>query len=585
MIKFKKVKSVALSFALMMSLLAGCTNKSVTQESVSETAADTTVADTSEADAKEETSTANAENDTEAATEETSEVSTADEETDTDAETTADDETMAGETDEVIKETVFDETSGSEAETSTDGFEETSEETTVEATETTEEATETTEEAVETTEVPEETTAPEPFRFDQTLDVRIVNWYQGEEEAPKTPYDKAYKAYLEKIQQDHNFTVRIENIGGWGESYTTQLSASISAGDPIGQVCILDSSWAAGIMNNNFCEPLDTLRSLDLTEPKWNRGVSDAMTYGGHVYGMAIKNGGRTRAGVYFNKRLLQEAGYCAEELYDFQKNGMWTWSKFEEVLAACTRDTDHDGITDVWGMTGFNMDFYTIAIYSSGADFVTKDATGKFVNRMNTASFQDALTWANRIWNTYGQPQPEGSEWDYFKTIFCNGEAAMRVAEEYVASELEIEGMADEWGFVMFPCPDGQEPITIEREEVAFIPSSYSTAEADNIAYVYDLFTDPVPGYEDSDVWKEEFLEYYPNREVVDETLARMRFGKVKERLDLYVYGFDETIGPGFIWELAGGTLTPAGAIESKQGEWNTCIKEQNNALKKLGR
>lgn len=156
-----------------------------------------------------------------------------------------------------------------------------------------------------------------------------------------------------------------------------------------------------------------------------------------------------------------------------------------------------------------------------------------------------------------------------------------MRVTEEYAKADLWT--MSDEWGFVMFPCPDGQEPVATEREQVLFIPSSYSHDEANEIAFAFDLYTDPVPGYEDGDAWKEEYYPAYKDTRAVDETLNRMKSGKTRQRLDLYVSGLEDVLGSGFIWDIAAGAVTPQEAIQSQMPALNAVIREQNDCLSRV--
>lgn len=411
-------------------------------------------------------------------------------------------------------------------------------------------------------------------------DVRIVNWYEPEPQEPRNQYEEDRRDYINMIQDQFDFTIHTDNIGGWGEGYTTLLSSSITAGDPIGQICTLEAVWVPGLLNNLMMAPLDTLSFLNFKEEKWNQGVLEATKAGGHIYGMAV--GHEPRYGIFYNKRLLQEAGYGADTLYDLQRDGAWNWSKFEEVLRACTRDTNHDGDIDTWGMVGFNYDYYMAAIYSSGAEPLAKDAEGHFINQMDSQDFLKALNWANDMWQKYAEPQPMASDWDYFKDCFNRGDAAMRVTEEYAKEELGA--MSDEWGFVMFPSPDGQEPVAVEREQVVFIPSSYSIDEANEIAFAYDLYTDPVPGYEDGDVWKEEYYSTYSDPRAVDETLNRMRNGKTRPRLDLYVPGLEDALGAGFIWDISAGAVTPEEALETQMPEIKSAIRNENKALERLG-
>lgn len=434
--------------------------------------------------------------------------------------------------------------------------------------------------------VPQEALADEDVQEDCRIwtsrDVSIVNWYAEEPQPPKTMYQEDLRDYREQIQKDYNFTIHVDNIGGYGESYTTKLSSSITRGFPVGDICEVKPEWFLGLYNNKLCAPLDTMkddsgfkRSL-LQDEKWNRSVLEATTFDGHIYGMAV--GHNPGAGIFFNKRLLQEAGYSADELYDFQKNGTWTWSKFEEVLKACTRDTDHDGDIDTWGMVSFNSDYYTTAIYASGGQFVSKDANGHFQNEMGSDEFLNIVNWVNDMWHKYSEPQPEGSDWEYYKACFNNGEAAMRIGEE--SAKNELDGLKDDWGFVMFPCPDGREPIAVESENIFFIPASYSEEEVSAIGFCFDLYTDPVPGYEDDEAWKEDYYSTYKDTRAVDETLSLMRKGKVSQRLDLYVGEFQDFLGAGFIWDSACGMITPKEAIENQMPFWNAAISGRNDGL-----
>lgn len=44
------------------------------------------------------------------------------------------------------------------------------------------------------------------------------------------------------------------------------------------------------------------------------------------------------KGGLYFNKRLLSEAGIEPQSIYDLQESGDWTWDKFEEICKQIAR-------------------------------------------------------------------------------------------------------------------------------------------------------------------------------------------------------------------------------------------------------
>lgn len=84
------------------------------------------------------------------------------------------------------------------------------------------------------------------------------------------------------------------------------------------------------------------------------------------------------RAGIFYNKRMFEEAGIDPEEPYNLQASGEWTWAKFEEYCAKLTKDTNNDGQTDIYAMASFSKDYLKLCAASNGAQFVTRNAEGK---------------------------------------------------------------------------------------------------------------------------------------------------------------------------------------------------------------
>ena len=72
--------------------------------------------------------------------------------------------------------------------------------------------------------------------------------------------------------------------------------------------------------------------TVDFSEEKWNQQVKDIMTYKDGIYGMSTEM--EPRAGIFYNKRMFEEAGIDPEEPYNLQASGEWTWAKFEEYCA-----------------------------------------------------------------------------------------------------------------------------------------------------------------------------------------------------------------------------------------------------------
>ena len=93
-------------------------------------------------------------------------------------------------------------------------------------------------------------------------------------------------------------------------------------------------------------------------------------------------------------------------------------------------------------------------------------------------------------------------------------------------------------------------------------------------------MLTDPVPGYEDDDVWKERYYSQYADPKAVDQTLNRMRNGRSMQRLEMYVTGLQDEFENGFLRDIAVGKLHVSEAIEAHKPAWDDLIAKENAAL-----
>ena len=132
-------------------------------------------------------------------------------------------------------------------------------------------------------------------------------------------------------------------------------------------------------------------------------------------------------------------------------------------------------------------------------------------------------MQWAvSLIEKGYEMPTPEDANWDWFISAFHDSKVAMTVAEEYkVGTWADME---DDFGFVLFPKgPKSTGYATNVSENIAVIPACYDKETAEKIAFAYNLWTNPTPGYEDDDDWKSSYYTMFRDERAIDETLATM--------------------------------------------------------------
>ncbi|HSK68640.1 MAG TPA: extracellular solute-binding protein, partial [Candidatus Limnocylindria bacterium] len=326
------------------------------------------------------------------------------------------------------------------------------------------------------------------------IDVIIGDWWSGDPAAPATAAEEATEEYRQWIQDTYNFTIRQVAVSGWADN-PDFFTNYVTTGGPENYVFVMRPEVLATPMVNGLLYDLATLEALDFSEPKWNRAVMEVMSKGDSIYGMR-PIASEPRDGIYFNKRLLEEAGIDPDSLYDMQANGTWTWEAYEELAKKLTRDTNNDGVIDIYATASQQGGVYNVALASNGAAFVKQDENGKYYDATGEDAFLEAANWVVHMSRTYEMPQPEGSNWDWTFAAFINGDVAMTVHQDYFKSTL-ASSMTDPYGFVMFPRgPRGETYKNVYSDNTYVLPANSDEDRAEKIATAFDLYTDPTPGY-----------------------------------------------------------------------------------------
>lgn len=353
------------------------------------------------------------------------------------------------------------------------------------------------------------------------MKVTIAAWWANPEPDEATGYGEATLAYRKWLEDTYHFTVNMESIASW-DDYPNQLTNFCTTGGDENYVFVCDYRSFSGYKSGLF-KDLNSLDCLDFTEEKWDKNVVQMLTSGDATFAMRPEKS-EPRGGVFFNKRLLQDAGIDPESLYDMQANGTWDWAAFEDLCAKLTRDTNGDDIPDVYAMSSESYGFMKPCLASNDAWIIEKDAEGNFVNGTGTDRFLEAWDWGKNLRSKYEMPKPEGSEWDYPYAAFLNADVALQCDEEYRVSELAA--LPDDFGFVVFPKgPSVDSYIGYSDDHVRVIPAIYDDERAWKIAFAFNLYTEPTPGYEDYDEdWKTGYYSQFRDLRAVDETLAILR-------------------------------------------------------------
>ena len=400
--------------------------------------------------------------------------------------------------------------------------------------------------------------------------IYIHDYWTASADRASDPTDEqqAQYDYRDWIMSTYNCNIIQIQDGDW-ESNVTQLINFCSAPDfEAYKLYILPPDFVGTPMGNDMFAAWDS-EYIDLTAEKWNGSTIDFMTKGGKVYGVATGNS-EPRQCLYFNKRVLEEAGIDWNTIYDMQAEGTWTWAAFEDMLKTIQKDTDNDGIVDIYGMTGNNSDLYMISVFANNGTFFEFNDEGKLVISSGSDNTLEALAWAKDIWNTYGYQQPADGSWDYFKESWKQGFCGFYMYQTYGGfnDNSEMADMEDEWGCVAFPIgPKGETYVNITSDNVTVIPNVYDAETVSKLAYIYDLWSNATPGYDDEFGWIGNKYNFTDER-AVDETYAMLREPEhCRANAVLYIGSVNDVLGSPLLWQLGGST--PAELVEAATPAW----------------
>ena len=375
------------------------------------------------------------------------------------------------------------------------------------------------------------TPTKEPVRNLNGLEIIIGDTDSPESTpTPTTAWEEARRLYREEIMEVHNCTIREKKVADWDEMQEVYIS-SVEAGEPVAQVFELDYRFLAKPLSQGLFYDLATLEELGISLnererwDKWSDAVNRVMTKGKSIYGMRsewMEPGG----GIIFNKRLFEEAGLDPNLPYELQACGQWTWSMFEDLCKALTRETD------VYATCSDGTDTLQCLVSSTGKDFIAVDKDGRIYNNCKDESVLGAMEFAAGLYEKgYEMPEPENAAADWYIEAFREGKAAMQFAEEALCKPDAPYGennMTDEIGFVVPPKPDGQEEYyTYVYGNVWVIPACYDAETAADIAFAYNLYTNETPGYNDPISYEDLYVyDFYRNgaydERAINETLPR---------------------------------------------------------------
>lgn len=328
--------------------------------------------------------------------------------------------------------------------------------------------------------------------------IRIGTWwdifYSSDHTAPE---DDANVTNVETAQ------MKIDNIRRIEEKYNcrivydnktwngvmSSINTSIAAGTPDCEVYMADLQFGVPAIFNGLAQKLEDIAPANsdiFSEDHQILTPLNTESYGGTFLFQETQI--HTPLLMGYNQTMIEDLGL--EDPQELYANGEWTWEKFRELAKKGTKDTDNDGVTDVYGYgsvdtltpQGFLMsnDAYLATARTEGLSSPATMETLEFLNTLYNVDYSarpfetdwnaNWYSWASgKVMFWLGQP------WLFGDRATAANDAGAPIAFEYRVVPLPKgpskqddtlkTPAASNWYFIPVGMPDGDKILTIMEE------------------------------------------------------------------------------------------------------------------------
>lgn len=387
--------------------------------------------------------------------------------------------------------------------------------------------------------------------------IRMASWWDLTPVAGESEETDKLIARYEQLEDDYNITFEYVMIP-WEDYQRTYITTSMG-GDSIADTAIVEYNWLyPNLANNGFLTDLSTLENFNLDDDKWNQDVRSLTTFDDATYGM--ETGRPWPVGMMFwNKDMFAREG--VDPIYDTFFDGDWTWDAMLEVAKTLTKDTDGDGVTDQWGLSGTTL--IPHFVHSNGGQVIdiSQPEAPAFSLLSDAAleGFQAVQDFAQL--HQVVELSPEGADWDYSRAQFVNGKVGMFVGQWWMVDSMKSD-MEDAYGVVLFPKgPEGDNYVSHNTAmNVTTIPETVEDKE--DVALIYNLRTEPLEDADPED-WRIYFEDRVTDSESIDVIQMLQEEGLSVLDVTSSFAGVVE-LSYGYNYAIENGQETPQAAISA---------------------
>ena len=293
---------------------------------------------------------------------------------------------------------------------------------------------------------------------------------------PKTNEDGSYvnqnaQELAEKLEDlEEKLGITIEKLDGGS---LEQVTTAALSGDLLADIIWMHQQGYWPAAKQNALLPLDDEKLVNAglnyaDETRWYQPAVKWTALFGKTWGLNVASkyvAAPTGYFVTFNKDICASAGY--NDLYQLVRDKKWTWDVYREIARKATKDTNSDGVPDIWG-TGATA--WGNEAISNGVQFVG-EVNGKWQMTIDSDAGIRALQFLYDM--NYGDKTRLDESSGKCREAFANGTIAFNWSTmgHIDGPTSSIFGANHDYGIIPMPMgPDATEYYSMTDNNRAFV-------------------------------------------------------------------------------------------------------------------
>lgn len=312
---------------------------------------------------------------------------------------------------------------------------------------------------------------------------------------------------LEEARRYVEETYNCKIIVKYFEPTIENMRSKIMANDKIADVIHIPINNLLQSIRAGYVQCIDDIDGIYTDDYRWIDECTSMASYDGSCYGINFMRPSEVRTCLIYNRDVLKNSG-VTEDIETLVKNNEWTFDKFEEIAKKCTKDTDGNGVTDVWGLLPAIFNELGIAmVNSNGGSLVTVEngvAKENFTSKEAVTALNYLSKWVNEdkiCANVYGSEARYDFTTQEYAKYFANGECAFMFCESWLVTQY-LKNVADtdlDYGMVPFPMgPDATDYASASFNALVFAIPATNTKDLDKTVIIMNALAKAVAGEED---------------------------------------------------------------------------------------